>query len=132
MLLIAALALNFVRPSAACLDGYPTVSEEYRLRSAVFIGTVIRERHEPATAYFDQPGMTYMVRVDEGFKGHLGRAIELFSENTNGEFPMNVGRKYLLFAYGDHGRRIVDNCGNSEMFNASSPKLKEVRALAGA
>ena len=45
---------------------------------------------------------------------------------------MQVGTKYLLFVYRDSGRFIVDYCGNSEVYSASSPQLREVRRLKAA
>jgi len=42
---------------------------------------------------------------------------------------MEVGSKYLLFVYNDRGRTMVDNCGNSEVYSASSLKLQEVRRI---
>jgi hypothetical protein len=60
------------------------------------------------------------------------RHIRLFSENSTGRFPMDVGTKYLLFVCRDRDRVSVDNCGNSEVYGASSPKLREVRRLKAA
>jgi hypothetical protein len=116
---------------SACLNGYPTVSAEYRLRR-VFIGTVVSEQYEPATKYWDQEGVTYTVRVDEPLRGQLPKTIRLFSENSSGRFPMELGTKYLLFVYRDRDRVSVDNCGNSEVYSVSSPKLREVRRLKAA
>ncbi|MEO6237421.1 MAG: hypothetical protein ABIQ52_10525 [Vicinamibacterales bacterium] len=130
MIQVAIIVAALMGPSTACLAGYPSVSTEFGWRSAVFLGTVISERREPATAIFDQPGITYLVRVDKVFKGYLGTTVELFSENTNAEFAMEADKKYLLFVYRDNGRRIVDNCGNSEVFSSESATLKQVRALA--
>lgn len=114
---------------AASLNGYPTVVQEFEERYAVFTGTVLSEHHEPATKYFDQAGTTYEVRVDELFKGRSPRSIRLFSENSDAEFPMTVGTKYLLFVYRDHGRLLVDSCGNSEHFSSTSKALRTVQKL---
>jgi hypothetical protein len=95
----------------------------------VFIGTVVSERHEPPTKNWDQEGTTYAVRVYERLRGQLPGTVQLFSENSSGRFPMEVGTKYLLFVYSDRGRTMVDNCGNSEVYSVSSPKLQDVRRL---
>ena len=131
MIQILPVALLWLMSPAAgfvCLNGPPTVDAEYRLRT-VFIGTVVSERHEPPTKNWDLEGTTYAVRVYERLRGQLPRTVHLFSENSSGRFPMEVGTKYLLFVYSDRGRTMVDNCGNSEVYSVSSPKLRDVRRL---
>jgi hypothetical protein len=131
ILQITIWAAALVNTRFVCVVGNPTVPEEYHLRR-VFVGTVLSERYEPPTKYFDQEGTTYTVRVDEPIRGQLLRTIRIFSENTSARWPMQVGTKYLLFVYRDSGRAIVDYCGNSEVYSASSPKLREVRRLKAA
>jgi len=116
--------------SVACLNGYPTAQAEYILSDGVFVGTVISQQDVPAREkYFDQDGVMYTVRVDELLRGRQPQRVRLFSENSSGRFPMRVGIKYLLFVYRDHGRTIVDNCGNSEIYSKTSPVLLAVRKL---
>jgi hypothetical protein len=130
---IAVLLLSMASASAhfVCVNGHLTVDAEYH-RGIVFIGTVLSERYEPPTKVFDQEGTTYTVRVDERIRGKLPRTIHIFSENSSGRWPMDIGTKYLLFLYRDRGRNIVDYCGNSEIYRASSPTLREVRQLKAA
>ena len=128
---VALLWLTSPIPDFVCLNGHPAVDAEYRLRT-VFIGTVVSERYEPPTKDWDQEGTTYAVRVDERLRGQLPRTVQLFSENSSGRFPMEIGTKYLLFVYRDRGRTMVDNCGNSEVHSVSSPKLRDVRRLKAA
>ena len=123
LLLLATPASGFV-----CVNGFPTVAAEYG-RRMVFIGTAVSERYERATKDWDQDGTTYAVRVDERLHGQLPKRVHLFSENSSGSFPMEVGTKYLLFIYSDRGRTMVDNCGNSEVYSVSSPRLRGVRRL---
>jgi hypothetical protein len=131
ILQITLWSVALVNARFVCVFGNPTVAEEYRLRR-VFVGTVVSERYEPPTKYFDQEGTTYTVRVDEPIKGQLQRTIRIFSENSSARWPMQVGTKYLLFVYRDSGRAIVDSCGNSEVYTASSLQLREVRRLKAA
>ena len=42
---------------------------------------------------------------------------------------MRVGREYLLFLYRDHGRYLVDDCGNSDELSKSGKKVAEVVRL---
>jgi hypothetical protein len=130
-LLHAALWLVTLDAPPVCSNGYPTVAAEYRLRR-VFLGTVLAERHEPPQTSSDQEGTTYTVRVDEALRGRFSKTVLLFSENSTARFPMKIGSRYLLFVYRDHGRTSVDNCGNSQVYNASSPTAREVRRLRAA
>jgi hypothetical protein len=43
---------------------------------------------------------------------------------VDAEFPLEVGTKYLLFVYSDLGRTMADNCGNSEVYSVSFPKMR--------
>lgn len=117
----------------ACLNGYPTVAREYRESTFVFVGTVIAERQQPAEqdrrGFLD--GTTYTVREDEHFKGPTRKNVTLFSENSTSRYPMEVGQRYLVFAYLESGRRYsVNNCGNTEVLSTKSSKLATVRKLA--
>ena len=130
LLQIVPLWFVLVAGETACLNGHPTVQTEYRLRNSVLVGTVISEHDESAVdKYFDQDGVTYTVKVDEVLRGRPPKTVLLFSENSSGRFPMQVGTKYLLFVYRDHGRTMVDNCGNSEIFSSTSLVLRAVRKL---
>jgi hypothetical protein len=105
LLQIVSLWFVLVAGDTACLNGHPTVQIEYRLRNSVFVGTVRSEHNESAEEkYFDQNGVRYTVRVDEVLRGRPPKTVLLFSENSSGRFPMQVGTKYLLFVYRDHGR----------------------------
>ena len=57
---------------AVCLNGNPTVAEEFKDRDGVIAATVLAERYEPPFGkYFIEEGTTYTVRVDEVFKGRM-------------------------------------------------------------
>jgi hypothetical protein len=115
----------------SCLNGHPTVEAEFASREGVFVGTVRSEGVESPAAdgHFDD-GTTYIVKVDEVLRGRLPKTVRIFSENSSGRFPMEPRRKYLLFVYTEHGRMIVDSCGNSEPFNPDSETLKTAKRLA--
>lgn len=55
----------------------------------------------------------YTVRVLEVFKGKPDHLIKITSENTSSRFPMDIGKKYLLFITGDGQTRFIDSCGRS-------------------
>ena len=93
----------------------------YARSFSVFTATVISQRHvPPLDKFFDLDGDMYTIKVEEVFRGKLPRTVELFSENSSGRFLMTVGAKYILFIYREHGRLMVDNCGNSDLLTEGS------------
>ncbi len=111
-----------------CLEGHLSVEKEYYRSYGVFIGQVLAERAvSESNDYLE--GTAYSVSVDEVLHGHLPATIELFSENSSGRFPMDVGSRYLLFVYRALGRTMVDNCGNSGLLAETTTVLKTIRRL---
>ena len=130
---LSSLALAFIlvppiKQTLVCLEGHPSVDQEYKRAFGVLIGHAVAERAVPESKdYLD--GTAYSVRVDEVLQGKLPDSIEVFSENTSGRFPMDVGRKYLLFLYRVLGRTVVDNCGNSGLLSVRAAVVDTVRRL---
>lgn len=113
------------------MNGHISISLEYRTSKAVLIGTVMSEKTVPETTDgFFEDGTTYRVRVDRTFRGDLPATVDIFSENTSGRFPMDIGSKYLMFAYAAHDRLLIDYCGNSGLLSKSSQALQQVEKLA--
>ena len=129
--LLTALAVSIllpVEPASVCLEGHPSVEKEYRRSFAVVIGHAVAERAvSESKNYLD--GTTYSVRVDEVLRGHPPDTLDVFSENSSGRFPMDVGSKYLLFLYRALDRTVVDNCGNSGLLSESASALETIRGL---
>ena len=111
-LLLTVLLLTASRSGfAVCLNGNPSVAQEYRDSPIVFVGTVTGEQNvRESKNYLD--GVMYTVTADEVLRGSLPKRMRLFSENSSGRFPMHVGSTYLLFVYRALGRTMVDACGN--------------------
>lgn len=129
MRVLTALILFSSLASAACVNGYPTISEEYRSSVMVLIGKVVAHAATPAKGdVYD--GVTYTVIPLRVLKGNPGSRIRLFSENSTGRFPMKMKREYLLFIYRDGGRLIVDNCGNSDLMPHGNNALAQTIATA--
>jgi len=123
------LALLGIPARPACLEGHPTIQEEFHHSAAVFIGRVVGSRHDTATREWLE-GTTYMVDVERVFRGQVPPKVELFSENSSGRFPMDSDSVYLVFAYKNLGRLAVDNCGNSGFVSAGRQALSTVERLA--
>ena len=109
---------------AAYCDSSPSVAEELTTAPLVFVARV-RSADEPSNA----TGTFYTVDVRQRLKGASPATLQLYSENSSGRFPMQVGRDYVLFVsqqqFEHQGHRwFVDNCGNS----APLPEAKKVLA----
>jgi len=81
-------------------------------------------------------GVSYRVRVLETFAGAPVREITVFSENTTGRFPLDIGVPYVLFLQRDdlvlesgEAGWIADSCGNSAIAHDDSPLLAALRKL---
>lgn len=112
---------------AACVNGNPSVPEEYKSSAFVISGRVLSGALIPASrdSYFVD-GVLYRVRVNKSFKGKAPKTLRVFAELSSGGFGMWIGGDYLLFLYADHGRYLVDNCGNSGELITSSEKIREL------
>lgn len=128
----AILLLCSVAASAACRNGYPAVHKEYASSKLVFIGKAVKKRKalESADGYF-LDGTTYRVVPTQIYKGEGQANFDLFNENSSGRFPMLLNQEYLLFVYTDHGRLMVDNCGNSDLIRHAKKAVREVARLSG-
>jgi hypothetical protein len=114
--------------NAVCLFGYPPAIEEELMNSqSVFIGKVVSESSIPESGKYSE-GQNYDVKVQEVFKGKPPKAMQIFSENSSGRFPMVVGKTYVLFVYYD-GRYQIDNCGNSGLASERREVFKTLRLL---
>ena len=112
------------------MQGDYSVKAEFPRSVAVVKVLVVSERSEPDP---DAPefvgGTIYKVKIQESFRGTLQGAVEIFSENSSGRFPMDSGRSYLLFLYRDGERLSADPCGNSGLASEKKDVLATVRAL---
>jgi hypothetical protein len=114
---------------AVCLNGHPSVEQEYRQSSIVFVGRVTAARAIPETKS-SYEGTRYSIRVGEIFRGRPRRTITVFSENSSGRFPMEIGVEYLLFlSLRAGGPPMVDSCGNSGSVSEAAPALDTVKHL---
>ena len=115
---------------AACINGYPSLQKEYASSAFVLIGKVVGSSATPMSVnqYF-LDGKTYQLVPVRVFKGGVKRSIELFSENSSGRFPMQLGKEYLVFAYADHGRLMINNCGNSDLVSSAKKAVATIANL---
>lgn len=119
-MIVAAVALTAASHSyAVCLDdnyvsGYHIpLDKEIQTARSVAIGIVISAK-EVSAPYSDvDEGTVYRVKIEETLRGKRYNAVDLFSENNSGRFPMEIGHRYLMFISKDRATLYVSSCGNS-------------------
>ena len=100
---------------AVCTQGRPTIEQEWRTSALVAIASPISS-NPLMEDRADPEGVTatiYKMKVENVMRGKRISTISVRSENTSSRFPMDVGKKYLLFLKTDQGVYYIDSCGNS-------------------
>ena len=121
--------------AAAYCDSFLTVEQELKTSPLVFVGKVTRTRRVVVRSESITGGTLYSVDVAEALKGRPPHKLELYSENSSGRFPMEVGVEYIIFAdygvfEGIRGRQLaVINCGNSAPLPKGNKTVETVRRL---
>src|SRR5262249_54870836 len=113
---------------AVCLNGHPSLQQEYQSSTAVFVGRVVSENFTPESKGY-QDGTTYSIQVEEVLSGSAAKTVKVFSENTSGRFPMQAGAAYLIFVYEELDRLKVDSCGNSGQLPEKAQALAALRNM---
>ena len=122
------------RSVVAYCDSFPSVEEELRTTSLVFVGTV-RSARDVEAPDGDRRGTFYTIEVQELLKGTVTQKLTVYSENSSGRFPMRVGAQYLVFADEQRFEGIprrqwwISNCGNSAPVPEANKALEAVRML---
>ncbi len=113
---------------AACMLPVPTASCEFLNSDAVFVGTVVSIKVAPARGD-EYAGWLYNLKVQELFRGPHMKTIQVFTEASSGEFPLDREKTYLIFAYEYNSRLEITNCGNSCPLSNARPALRELQKL---
>lgn len=129
LLLLCFTALVLTAPVFGfCPAPQPTVACEFLDSDAVFIGTVISTQDTPAQgSYYD--GWTYEISVQKMYRGPVGKTIEVFTEKSSGQLPLDNGKEYVLFATKEEGRLMIYSCGNSALVSNGRKTIKELNHL---
>ena len=115
--------------SAHCFQPVPTLVCEFLNSEAVFVGTVIAVRAAPPQGAAGVDGWLYNLTVQELFRGPRRKTVEVFTENSSGSFPLDVAKKYLLFAHEENGHLTITNCGNSSLESNAQEVIRDLRRL---
>ncbi len=130
LIALACALLYCTSPSLAyCFQPVPTLVCEFLNSKVVFVGTVIAVRAAPPQGAAGVDGWLYELTVQELFRGPRGKTFEVFTENSSGSFPLDVAKKYLLFADEENGRLTITNCGNSSLESDAQEVIRDLRRL---
>jgi hypothetical protein len=126
---LAVLITVVVEPGVAqawCPEPKPSVREEASASDYVLKAIVSAERVVPeAGKSYD--GWSYRLKPLQIFRGRVHAGSEVFTENTSGRLPLEVGAQYLLFAKrNSEGRLEITNCGHSGLV---SQRVAEIALL---
>ncbi len=113
---------------AFCLEPHPKVCAEFFRSDAVFVGTVLTEREVPPEGS-SYDGWLYHIRIKQTFRGKLQSAVDVFTENSSGRYPLAVDETYLLFAQVFEGRLNIDNCGNSGPISKTKDLIAQIHTI---
>lgn len=115
VLCAAAFLFHCAGAHAVCLNGTPSVEQEFRTSAIVALGVARAARD--VSSPDDPEGIDhtiYTVRLTRSFKGMpAGRTVGLFSRNSSARFPLDPGVPYLLFIDNSKDGLYVSNCGRS-------------------
>ena len=109
-----------------------SVPAEYNRSAAVVTARVISERPAAESAGYYEEGVTYTVAVEKVYRGEIRGAVDIFSENSSGRFPMQTNGRWTRFSIcREAGRMMVDNCGNSGPVAEKTEVLRVLDRLVG-
>src|SRR5438034_11808153 len=97
LIISSALLVAAAASAAAYCDSFPTVEQEFKTSALIFVGKVTSAREVAVRSDAITGGTFYSVEVVEVLKGSPSHKLELYSENSSGRFPMEVGVQYVIF-----------------------------------
>jgi hypothetical protein len=116
--------------AAGCIYGHPSVEQEFQDAKFVVLGRVaaikknvpVRLPYKNGT--YKSRVMIQTVSISKHYKGPLKRTITYSDEYSSAQFPMILGKEYILFYRQDgHGEMFIDVCGNSQEMSRDSKLL---------
>ena len=130
---IAALIISTLPGTtcATCLLGNYSVPAEYQRSEAVISGVVtdahlVPDKEDPESS----SGISYTIKITHSFRGSLHVKTTIYSENSSGRFPLELGTEYVLFLSKQGHEFVADNCGNSGPYYEKKSTVAAIEKLA--
>jgi len=131
------LSITFLLLGAIAFGGWkehPSPQDEFHASEFVFVGEVLASKDVSGPDGF-VCGTFYTLRPSETLKGRTEEKVELYSENSSGRFPMDVGKSYLVFVSAQTFEGIagtplaINAAGNSNLVESAGKALTIARKL---
>ena len=130
LLFCCSAALFFATPASGfCFQPHPSVACDFLNSDAVFTGKVVHVRAVADTEGFTD-GWYYELQVLQLFRGPHGSVIEVYTGNDTGRYPLELGEKYLIFAYIYEKKLEIDNCGDSAPLSEAKNTINQIEKVA--
>jgi hypothetical protein len=132
-LMVLSASLSFlaaISTCGVCSEPAPRVCTEFFDSDAVFAGTVISMRTVREEEFTE--GWSYRLHVEKSFRGPTGPVIEVYTGNDSARYPLEKGRKYLLFARSFKGKLHIADCGqpkNSGFLKDSAGVIDQINQI---
>ena len=142
IIILLVMVLVYSGQLYAYCDGgmYPNISiaEEIEKSEFVVIGMVV-SRHIVVDPVEDPEGYEaeiFRIRIETVLKGEprpplIKPYLSVYNVNTSARFPMDVGKKYILFVYLGRDGFWVNSCGNSTTYREGADTIKTVARIVG-
>ena len=118
--------------AAACFEADYSVRTEYERADAIVTGVVVSAQIQPNKEDSDPEsfdGVYYKIQVTRSYRGPFRSTVTIYSDNSSGRFPMEIGSGYLLFLRSNHHYLSANNCGNSGLLIDSAKVVSSVEQL---
>lgn len=102
----------YSRGSAAFnLEPHPMACMLYFQSDAVFTGQVIatRQNSQPNSGVLGIEGWYYTLEIIKAYRGVHTPTVQVYTGNDSGRLPLDVGKKYLLFADKQNGQLVISD-----------------------
>jgi hypothetical protein len=125
--LVVGLWLSVENAFAICPYPTPKACSAFFESDAVFLGTVLSQRHSDNDLY-----IRFTVRVTRTLRGSVGAAADVYTPNDSARLPWDSGKKYVVFARLEHGRLVSANdCGPLSDSAKVAETIRQIEDLRG-
>jgi hypothetical protein len=111
-----------------CFQPHPSVACDFLNSDAVFAGKVI-QIHAVSDSERFTDGWYYKLQVLQLFRGSNASVIEVYTGNDSGRYPLQLGKRYLIFAYVYEKKLEIDNCGDSVPLSEAKEAIGQIEKI---
>lgn len=122
------LMVSFSGPSFGfCFQPHPSLGCEFLDSDAVFTGKVLSVRSEDASGYIS--GWHYRLEVLRVFRGPHKKVIEVYTGNDSARYPLDLNRRYLIFADKYRDRLVITECDDNTPLSEAKKLIRKIEMM---